>query len=109
MTFKEFCRTVLTYFEEHTHKKPATLLKYIHFKKESLIFDRYNATFYYNGYAYLLRYVGWWELLEIATKEGRENILLHKEYTIELCLDFMWTYKNIKKLLFKTKTRKIIK
>ena len=104
MTFKEFCQIVLTYFENHTHKKKLTLAKYIHFEKESLIVDRYNATFYYNGYAYLLRYVGWWELLEIGREE---NTLLHKEYTIELCLDFMWTYKNIKRLLFKT--RKIIK
>jgi len=94
MTFKEFKKLVLSYFEKYTLLPKRHLKRIIEFRtilKRTAIGNSYSAVFLFAGRILTLNYLKRnWELT-IKTEKGTE--VCNFGDTIADCCDYLWTLK----------------
>lgn len=91
MTYKEFKKIVLNYFQEHSFMKNKELKKALKFDKSKACIGIYEVNFQFYGVGLNLRYCYNWGL---TFQDKKRLELCNIGKTINECCDYLWKLKR---------------
>ena len=95
MTYKEFKKTVLNYFQEHSYVKNRVLKKALKFEKPTPIKTKiglYKVNFEFFGEALTLTYG--WNTWDLTFQDKKRLEICNIGKTINECCDYLWKLKR---------------
>lgn len=91
MTYKEFKKIVLNYFQEHSFMKNKVLKKALKFDKSKAYIGIYEVNFQFYGVVLNLSYCYAWELI---SQDKKKLDIFNIGKTINECCDYLWKLKR---------------